>query len=518
MKIRYTELSSGNGGANAAELRIQDFELNELIIGRGGRSTLLLLHRSLSLEHVSITELKEGLFVKDRSSLSGIRINHIPVREAVVKEGDIISLGSIDLTVSKENDFWVLLYQKHYEETVDLTQTLSKLSITHYLPRIELLSSAVVIILLVVYGILPFISEKKQSHSIGPLTRHHSFLEKNCAACHTNSFHPATDDGCKSCHTIQPHFNNNDKNFTSFHSLQMSGEKNCLSCHTEHQGHATHVDNRQCTTCHGGIENSPNINLKNSVDWLSHPDFAKKTDEGSVKLNHQVHMKPGLRGDSGPEDLTCKSCHISDAKGVMKPIVFETNCARCHSLEFDDQLPGIKVPHGNVESVLIFLQREYASLALGGHRGSETKGDVERLIPASKSDSLLFDKLSVVKQVRSAEETIFNKTGCQLCHTVTANQQTPISNEFMSMTPLYDVKKGKIPHTWYQKAHFSHNAHSQLECKSCHKDVTRSTKSTDLLLPVKSDCLDCHVSSKALSQCVTCHDFHNSEERQKGIK
>jgi hypothetical protein len=505
MKIRYVESSSGvHQGAQA---KAQSFELEEFIIGRGGKSTLIIPHRALSLEHACFWQSAQGLHVKDLGSLGGVQLNGALIREAIVHNKDVLSLAGFELTIYDDAGTWILHHDKKSEEPVSQTTSLERLSIWSYVPSIPRLSLFLVGLILLFYVLLPLFSKRAiEPHSVGELSKNHAFLAHDCASCHTNAFEPASDAGCLSCHAVTSHYDPNQTKHAAFAPHHRTGTGNCVSCHTEHKGHVTYDDNRLCTSCHATIEQtSPAAQLKNVSDWLAHPAFSTPKDTGDVKLNHAVHLKAGLRGDKGPETLTCASCHMPDEQGAgMKPISFETNCARCHSLEFDERLPGKSVPHGDPERVIEYLSEVYARAALD-QKKTAPQGDDARLIPVPNQAELTFDQRSVTKQVNDTAHILFTKTGCALCHTV-SEKASSVAQGLMS----YDIQKGAIPESWYKKASFSHDKHSHLDCVSCHKDVQNSKQSRDVLMPEKKDCLECHAQAPALSACSTCHNFHDS--------
>jgi hypothetical protein len=505
MKIRFVESSSSQH--QSLQHKSQEFEAQELIIGRGGRSTLVITHRSLSLEHVSLTESANGLEVKDLGSLTGIQHNGRIVRQAVLQHNDTLTLGSFELQIYFESGVWILHHEKTEDEISDVSALTSRLHILSYLPPVTRLSLYVVIVIAFIYILLPLLSKKSiETHSVGSLTKHHSFLAHDCAACHTNSFQPASDKGCLDCHSVGTHYDSKQEKLSSFAPHNLNGDKNCLSCHSEHKGHVTYDDNRNCTSCHANIESINDISLKNVESWLTHPEFSVKQDKGEIKLNHHVHLKEGLRGDKGPETLQCSSCHTLDDNGTrMKPITYETNCSRCHSLEFSERLPGKVVPHGDADEVIRYLQQNFAEAALD-RTSAPAKGDSDRLIPLQKQNELLFEQQSVIKEVNDTSKIVFTKTGCALCHTVSEVMSTD-----SKLPTKYEIKKGAIQNEWLSKSTFAHSQHGQIDCNSCHKDVQISKSSKDVLMPKKSDCLDCHAKSESLSSCITCHNFHDEQ-------
>jgi hypothetical protein len=70
-----------------------------------------------------------------------------------------------------------------------------------------------------------------------------------------------------------------------------------------------------------------------------------------------------------------------------------------------------------------------------------------------------------------------------------------------------------IPDRWYVHAKFNHAAHAAIRsCEECHGQARTSEKTSDILLPDRASCLECHSPSPkggVVSTCTTCHDYHN---------
>jgi predicted CXXCH cytochrome family protein len=67
---------------------------------------------------------------------------------------------------------------------------------------------------------------------------------------------------------------------------------------------------------------------------------------------------------------------------------------------------------------------------------------------------------------------------------------------------------------------FSHAAHQQEKCTSCHAAET-SKHSEDLLMPEIKRCRDCHgdpgADAKVQSPCTECHGFHIAPTRTMDV-
>jgi hypothetical protein len=172
----------------------------------------------------------------------------------------------------------------------------------------------------------------------------------------------------------------------------------CVSCHVEHKGRIplALVSDRHCTRCHAQLETkAPAPRFERTVRGFAtgHPEFTVlktgQKDAAQMKLNHQKHLKAGLRGPKGPIQMTCSDCHRASAavtpspyslasmqghagtdgeaqsaflKGqgaYMAPIEYQQHCAACHPLDFDPRFPGTVAPHDEPEVVHAFLMAKF---------------------------------------------------------------------------------------------------------------------------------------------------------------
>lgn len=70
------------------------------------------------------------------------------------------------------------------------------------------------------------------------------------------------------------------------------------------------------------------------------------------------------------------------------------------------------------------------------------------------------------------------------------------------------------------EAIFSHGAHEEVKCESCHEGARTSSKTSDVLLPKVESCRTCHSAlggphptgghSTVRSDCIMCHSYHES--------
>jgi nitrate reductase cytochrome c-type subunit len=290
-----------------------------------------------------------------------------------------------------------------------------------------------------------------------------------------------------------------------------------------------------CVGCHASMKAlKPDATILNVPHFKDHPQFrvsvvseqgqalrvaiddsSKAVDRSAIKLNHEVHLQPGLRGAAGPVNLSCASCHQPDKdfKG-LQPISFEKHCRECHSLGFDDRLPDSQVPHGDAEAVYPALFTEYVKLvAQGGGRAEASKqAESARLFPSDEGEAKQapLQVAGVEQSARDAERQLFTRTGCFLCHEFQEKGQ----GEKTSTNSHYRVVKPGIPPVWLTGARFSHGAHEEFSCESCHEKTRKSSKTSDILLPGIQLCQQCHSQEAKLgyveSGCVTCHSYHDA--------
>jgi predicted CXXCH cytochrome family protein len=97
-----------------------------------------------------------------------------------------------------------------------------------------------------------------------------------------------------------------------------------------------------------------------------------------------------------------------------------------------------------------------------------------------------------------------NFAGCAFCHEVKA-----VANAAPTIT------KPVLVDRWMPRIRFNHASHEidpitheKLDCNRCHRAMT-SRETSDLLMPVKADCVSCHSpQGKVVSDCITCHKYH----------
>lgn len=586
MRFRViTETISPNGSCDA---RAEEYQKEELAVGRGAGCDIQLDHPSVSFSHAKIvsqprqTQGGMGVFIEDLGSLSGVFVNNTPVTRKELALGDVITLGAIKFTV-RASEGVIELFRQRRAEGLDLDgkirRDVQELSLARKLPSFQLLSLSLVGIVLAVYFVLPVLTERRLSWSSGPIAASHKMIEHDCQSCHEGQFARISDQKCLACHTMTDHthvFSDQIKGATRTEGavpVRAEVEPSCASCHMDHNGsgHSTvggtlgiekahglivH-QSALCTDCHASIDGTvERFGRKAGVEavasFAQHPEFAvtlqadpkakpgtqgprvrlsdtaRLKDVSNIKLNHKVHLQKDLRTRTGFKTLDCSYCHtLNEDYRTIESIRFEKHCQECHSLEFDERLPGVEVPHGDPDVVYRHLYAEYAKLLLSSEavsparkefqqRGGRIPGragteQIEQLQRAKSADD--FSRSFVEKESRGSERVLFTRTACYLCHAVDDRAISEFEAREKAVSK-FDIVKPQIPDRWMPRAIFSHGAHEEVRCVDCHSGVLQSTRTADVLLPKIDNCRTCHVQhpevGKITSDCVLCHSYHDS--------
>lgn len=523
----------------SSERLVTDFAQSELIIGRGGEAHLILPSKKVSLIHAKLLWERGALVISDLGSLTGVRINGRRVAQATIKSGDSIELGDLSIRAEIGSDMVELIAKIPVSQVDDddesMAQRVSKLSIEHYLPSMRVIVSAVVVIGTLGLLAFPLALSSFGFWNSGPISNVHKTIEADCQKCHAQPFQRVQDRECLTCHALTEH----SKELASFTKTHPQLEMRCAQCHMEHNGDGRVIskDSEFCVSCHADMRKlSDKASILNVGDFASHPEFrisveepsgavvraslddkGKAVDSAAIKLNHAIHLKAGLRGKDGPVTLECNSCHQLDTDfKKLKPIKFDSHCRDCHGLGFEERLPNSEVPHGDVEAVYPALFTEYTKLLLLKEDGS-IKSDGQnqaRMFPSAagsaSSGPQAVDVEMVASNAREAEKQLFTRTGCFLCHSVTEK----LGQDKTDTNSHYTVRKPEIPAVWFPAARFSHGAHEEFSCESCHEKTRNSSKTSGVLLPGKKLCQDCHADGDRVgfvrSGCAECHSYHDA--------
>lgn len=357
----------------------------------------------------------------------------------------------------------------------------------------------------------------------GPLSRSHSFVANDCAACHSRwvagvriaAFQQHTsDEACVTCHAAPVH-----------HADQMF-TPGCGSCHVEHKGIArlSEVSDSNCVNCHAHLSTT-NGRLQFATKITSfnsdHPEFAAlrspDLDQGTIAFNHAVHIKPVLGPGNKQVQLECVDCHrtavdqqlpwrfaeagykpaaVSPGRSYMVAPTYAGTCAGCHDLRFDPRFPQ-SAPHDKPQVVFAFLQNVYGGKPLA------PVPVAARSIPLS---GLRASRVTSSDR-ESAANLLWGKT-CKLCHQL---QREPGA-------ALPTITASQIANVWLKDAKFDHAAHRSFSCVSCHTRAPTSTMTSEVLVPGIATCQTCHngnpqQAGRSDNRCFECHEYHDWKQQ-----
>ncbi len=368
----------------------------------------------------------------------------------------------------------------------------------------------------------------QRMYNSGPLSVRHAVFGAQCEACHVKPegsrfFLRTTDKACLACHDGPTH-----------HDSQVFTPE-CVSCHVEHKGHVVLADlsDQHCTRCHDDLtvkQGSLQIEARVSNFGVVHPEFAilrsGARDSAQVKLNHEVHLKAGLRGPNGPVQMVCGGCHragsaraawpygqpgastsapVPYVRGAyMNRIVYADQCVGCHPLGFDARTTQA-VPHDKPEVVRAFLRLFYLDYAAAHpddlHGEPEDGGGLRRGRDDDETPAAPPEQW-IAAQIEAAETLLYRtkSKGCQYCH---------VMEDGSDAGGLPHVAATGIPARWFAHATFDHRTHRELRCVACHEKAAASRDTADVLLPGINSCRKCHEAGGARMSCVECHRYHD---------
>src|SRR5262249_45835128 len=133
-----------------------------------------------------------------------------------------------------------------------------------------------------------------------------------------------------------------------------------------------------------------------------------------------------------------------------------------------------------------------------------------RRIPGRRSEQPVVRELSawVDDQAALVQRLLFDTPGgCRYCHLEKKESRRP------SLLPEYEPTN--IPAVWFPYAKFSHARHGLMDCRACHEQAWTSTRTSEVLMPVKAKCVECHNRQQgaglhARADCLECHRYHGS--------
>jgi predicted CXXCH cytochrome family protein len=219
--------------------------------------------------------------------------------------------------------------------------------------------------------------------------------------------------------------------------------------------------------------------------------------------------------------LDCADCHQVDASGEYhQRITYAAQCRVCHALQFDENNPDLTLPHGDaaaVHSFLHSLDTQYADHA-------RQKGIIEK----PRLEAFVAEQILKLRQQDGTGENLEARVffgdrrtapaprigtvgglgpakyaGCAYCHEVQAADGAAVPR----------VTPPRILDRWFVRGAFRHQTHGSVPCATCHA-AAASDLTSDILMPKKSVCVECHSpaghgpSSGARHDCALCHSYH----------
>jgi len=370
------------------------------------------------------------------------------------------------------------------------------------------------------------LSGRAGAYNAGPLSKPHASLQARCESCHAPAAGGATfnrkvaEQNCLSCHN------------PAIHHAQQTFTPTCESCHVEHTNaeSLTAMMDESCTQCHASLktsQGSPKVAASIASFSEGHPEIAViktgASDPGTVKFNHQVHLKKDLRSLRGVVDLKCADCHrpagsseiwpYADPKLVsagsriwakapqayMAPMSYELHCSGCHPLTFDSHIAE-PAPHKEppiVQEFVVSRLRDYIRL---NPQAVFEAAALDPKIPRRADQRTPHNAAEwTTMHTQDADLLLWKKT-CAECHTPS-----------LKGTDLPEIPRANLTARWLTHASFDHGAHQMLTCTACHSQAPESQKTSDVLLPKIAVCQQCHHagSQAADSRCSECHLYHD---------
>jgi hypothetical protein len=371
----------------------------------------------------------------------------------------------------------------------------------------RILSGVFVIVGLVWLGWYALAGSPKP-YNAGPLAHAHALLGQKCGACHVSeaSFRrSATDQACLACHDGPIH--QADQKFTP----------SCSSCHMEHQGafRLASTSDAACTQCHSDLKTTRGASeFASNIRGFdgSHPEFAALrpgvTDPGTVKFNHNVHLREDLRGPNGPVELKCADCHRRDSseRSYMEPVNYEKHCASCHTLQFDRRFSE-PAPHKEPKVVYDFVLNKLTAYIAGHSAEIPLVDEPDKRLPTRPPQSPARNAAEWVEQRMTDAQLLLWRKSCKECHSLSYPNGTYPNGP----GALPAVAKSAITARWLPHANFDHEAHQMVQCASCHAKANNSRETSDVLIPGIQTCRQCHRAGPdaAEARCFECHTYHD---------
>lgn len=557
-------------------IRSNPFDADEIGVGRSTTNAIHLPDLAVNPDHAVIRKRDDGQIIVDSTSGQSFTLDGKQRISVTIdpSAGAELGFGGHVVVVSEEGDD-IVLTVKRVEALSDSAETRNEktlYTLRDLLPSKRISAWTFVALVLAAFLVWPIytwatwrgVEERPdQFHadsmwSSGALSSAHHALEKDCQACHVDAFVTVKDETCLTCHQEDAHDHaakprlltarGEPEGFgkigAAFASAFNKPPGRCVECHSEHEGSGAMEPTAQkfCADCHSGMdERLTDTKLENASDFgIEHPQFRpavlvipggkeplrkrvsldqKPTENNGLKFPHDLHLsKTGgvaqmgrrLSKDYGfGSSLVCKDCHTPDPKGVrFEPVDMKEDCSMCHSLAFDEIGGTVRtLRHGEPEMVQADLKAYYRStrptrpINLGGMKRRRPGAGNEIRVASDYARAVQFRP----SRANLAISQVFSRGGaCFDCHGVTP--PTAAGRVDYGIKPVTQTDR------YMHNGWFSHDAHVEEKCESCHNAPT-SKDATDLLLPGIKTCRECHggefqKASDVPSTCAMCHDYH----------
>lgn len=557
-------------------IRSNPFDVDQIGIGRSAANAIHLADLAVSPDHAVIRNRDDGHIVVESTSGQGFTLDGRQSQSVTIDpaEGAELGFGGHIITVSADDEGTIFTV-KRIEAVSDSAETRSEATVytlKGLLPSKRVSAWSFVIIALAAFLVWPIytwatwqgVEERSDAFhadtlwSSGDLSSAHHSLENDCQACHVDAFVTVKDSTCLTCHEDDAHDHAKPNRLltargepegleqigAAFASAFNKPPGRCVECHTEHEGEGVMQPTAQqfCADCHDGMDGRlTDTKLENASDFgITHPQFRpavlvqpggknpkrerislddNPTEYNGLKFPHDVHLsKTGgvaqmgrrlsAKYDFGPS-LVCKDCHTPDPNGVrFEPVDMKEDCSMCHSLAFEEIGGTIRtLRHGEPSQVRADLRAFYRST---GPNRPINLGGIERRRPGADNETRVASDYARAVRFRPSRANlaiseVFSRGGaCYDCHGITP----PTAPGRVD----YGIKPVTQTDRYMHKGWFSHEAHNDEDCSSCH-NAPASKMATDLLLPGIKTCRECHggefqTASDVPSTCAMCHDYH----------
>jgi hypothetical protein len=377
----------------------------------------------------------------------------------------------------------------------------------HGIPRWRRILSAVFTLLGLGWLGWHGLSGSPKPYNAGPVARAHALIGHKCSACHVSNAgfkRAVTDHACLTCHD------------GPIHHAEQTFSPACTDCHVEHQGamRLASTSDRACAQCHADLaakdKNTPPgfIAAIGTFDG-NHPEFAPlrtgHQDPGTIKFNHQVHLKKELRAPGGTVQLQCSDCHRPQSgqtgRAYMSPVNYMKHCSTCHTLQFDRRFAE-SVPHEDPKVVYGFVVKKLTEYIAAHPDQIHTVDEPDKRLPTRPVPPSPRNAQEWIAQRLVDAQLLLWRKACKECHALSY----PAGPDSLPV-----VAKSAIAARWLPHANFDHEAHQLVACASCHAKASASTETSDVLIPGIRVCRECHHSGRnaAEARCFECHAYHD---------